>query len=315
MKQRLKALSLALLILGFTFAGNLSPILAGSAFADETEATDTRQMTSFSLSPMSDMITLTPGETFESTFTIVNPVGNTTNFYYELGTEPFTEDSEGNITAKENGHYTDMQNWIQLPKTEGVVAPNSSETIPYKIVVPEDAPAGGQYASIVVGSKQDEAAQEGINIHEVFQAVYMIYAEVAGETVRKGKMDHVSVPGFLFSGKISGSAEVTNEGNVHSPATYTLQVFPLFSKEEVYTNAEEPKTYWVMPGNSTLVRIAWDDTPKMGVFHVIYNVEYEGVNSNVDKFVIVCPIWLLLIIVAAIFLIIFAIIFGKKEKK
>ena len=315
MKQRLKALSLAVLTLGFALAGNLAPVLSGSVFADELEAeNDSRQMSSFSLSPMSDMITLTPGETFESNFTIVNPDGNTSNFYYELKTEPFTEDEKGNITAKENGQYTDMQNWIQLPKTEGVVAPNSSETVPYKIVVPEDAPAGGQYASIVVGSKQDTAAQEGINIHEVFQAVYMIYAEVAGETVRKGKMDNVNVPSFLFSGQISGTAEITNEGNVHSPATYTLQIFPLFSKEEVYTNVEDPKTYWVMPGNTTVVRLAWDGTPSMGIFHVIYNVEYEGVESNVDKYVIVCPIWLLIIIVAAVVLLILGFIFGVKRK-
>ena len=37
---------------------------------------------SFSLSPMYDLVTLTPGETFESSFNIVNPEGNTSDFYY-----------------------------------------------------------------------------------------------------------------------------------------------------------------------------------------------------------------------------------------
>ena len=270
---------------------------------------------SFALSPMYDLITLTPGETFESSFTVVNPVGNTSNFYYVLCIDPFTEDENQNITATENGHYTDMTGWIELPKTEGSVAPNSSETIPYRIHVPADAPAGGQYASIVVGSKEDTAAEEGLSIHEVFESVYLIYAEVAGETVRRGNITDVGVPSFLFSGNIAGHSSITNEGNVHSASTQTLQVYPLFSNEEIFTNEEDPKTLWIMPGNTNYASVTWSETPSIGIFHVIYNVEYEGVESKVDKIVIICPLWLLFLIILALFLLIFRILSAKKKKK
>ena len=271
---------------------------------------------SFSLSPMYDLITLTPGEVFESSFNIVNPVGNTSNFYYELRIDPFTEDENQNITATRNGRYSDMTEWIELSKTEGVVAPNSSETVRYKIVVPDDAPAGGQYASIVVGSKEDTTADEGFSIHEVFESVYLIYAEVAGETVRKGDITDVRVPSFLFSGNIYGSAAISNKGNVHSASTQTLQVFPFLSDEEIFTNEENPTTLWVMPGNTSYSSVSWNETPPLGIFHVIYNVEYEGVENTVDKTVIVCPLWLLLLLLFLIFLIFFRILWGgKKEKK
>ncbi|MBQ6130128.1 hypothetical protein IJI72_00285 [Candidatus Saccharibacteria bacterium] len=282
----------------------------GALFPKPTYAAE-----SFGVSPTYQLVTLTPGETFESNFQIVNPAGNTYDFYYELSVEPFTENGNQEIKAVANGDYNKIVDWVELPVTEGVVSPNSSEEIRFKIHVPEDAPAGGQYASIVIGSKEDSAAEEGMNIHEIFQQNHLIYAEVSGETVRKGKIDNVRVPSFLFSGNITGTAEITNEGNVHSPATYTLQVFPFFSKEELYTNVEEPKTLWIMPGNTSYTTLAWDETPRLGVFHVIYNVEYEGVENTVNKFVIVCPIWLLLVILAALFLIFFSIIFSKKKSQ
>ena len=304
MFKKIKYFTLALLILCASVLG-AAGLGAQNAFASE----------SFALSPMYDLITLTPGETFESSFTIVNPVGNTSNFYYNLRIDPFTEDGNQNITATTNGHYTDMTEWIELPKTEGVVAPNSSETVPYRIRVPANAPAGGQYASIAVGSKEDTAAEEGFSIHEVFESVYLIYAEVAGETVRKGNITDVGVPSFLFSGNIAGHSSITNEGNVHSASTQTLQVYPLFSNEEVFTNEEEPKTLWIMPGNTNYASVTWTETPSVGIFHVIYNVEYEGVESKVDKIVIVCPLWLLFLILLAIFLIIFKILSAKKTTK
>ena len=303
MLSRIKNLALALLVVCASVVSVIS-LNSKPTFASE----------SFSLSPMYDLVTLTPGEVFESSFTIVNPAGNTSDFYYELRIDPFTEDGNQNITATENGHYTDMTEWIRLPKTEGIVAPNSSETVPYQIFVPADAPAGGQYASIAVGSKEDTAAEEGFTIHEVFEMGYLIYAEVAGETVRKGDIADVEVPGFLFSGNIYGSSSITNEGNVHSASTQTLQVFPLFSKEEVYTNEEDPRTLWIMPGNTNFAKISWENTPKAGIFHVIYNVEYEGVEANVDKIVIVCPLWLLFIILACLFVVIFSIFFGGKKR-
>ncbi len=303
MFNKIKYLALSMLMLCSSLLGAVG-FEPQNAFASE----------SFALSPMYDLITLTPGETFESSFTVVNPVGNTSNFYYVLRIDPFTEDENQNITAAENGHYTDMTGWIELPKTEGSVAPNSSETIPYRIHVPADAPAGGQYASIVVGSKEDTAAEEGLSIHEVFESVYLIYAEVAGETVRRGNITDVGVPSFLFSGNIAGHSSITNEGNVHSASTQTLQVYPLFSNEEIFTNEEDPKTLWIMPGNTNYASVTWSETPSIGIFHVVYNVEYEGVESKVDKIVIVCPLWLLFLIVLALFLIIFKIIWGKKKE-
>ena len=269
----------------------------------------------FSLSPMYQMITLTPGETYYGNFNVVNPGTSSVDFYYTLTVRPFTTSNDGDISDTENGDYTLMADWIELNKTEGVVSPNQSEEIRFAINVPENAPAGGQYATIMVTSDRYRVENSDVALREQYRAGHLIYADVAGETVRKGSMTDVDVPGFLFSGNITGSAAITNEGNVHSQATHKLQIFPLFSNEEVFTNEENPKKGWIMPGNTTVSKVVWEETPSIGIFHVIYNVEYEGVESKVDKIVIICPLWLLFLIILALFLTIFKIIWRKKKEK
>ena len=267
----------------------------------------------FAISPMYQQITLTPGEDYTGNFEVINPGDNTIDFRYTVRVEPFSVEGLDNLSFTANGSYNQIVDWIELSREEGIISPNETEEVRFTIHVPEDAPAGGQYAAIMVTSEEYRLDNSTVDLREKYEASHLLYTEVAGETVRKGKVDNANVPSFLLSGNITGSATITNEGNVHSMATHTLQVFPLFSKEEIYTNEETPKTSWIMPGNSAFTSISWEETPGVGIFHVIYNVEYEGVESKVDKIVIVCPIWLLFLVLLAIFLIIFKILSAKKK--
>lgn len=272
--------------------------------------------TQFSLSPMYQLISLSPGETYVGNFEIVNPGDSEYDFVYSIEVEPFSVDNEDDITLTANGDYNKIVDWIELSSTEGVIEPNHHREIRFTINVPEDAPAGGQYASIVVSSGEHKVGDNVVDLREIYQATHLIYADVAGETIRKGTIEKLEVPSFMFSGNITGSVTFKNEGNVHSIAKQTLQVFPFFSKEEVFTNEEDPKTTLVMPENMLSSSVEWKETPKIGIFHVIYTASYEGVENKIDKHVIICPIWLLVVILAIIFLILFKILFtGKGEKK
>ena len=278
-----------------------------SAFAD----------VDFGVSPPTERITLTPGETFYGTVTIVNPSTSESNFDYTVSVEPFYVNENNETIYDYSGSRTMMADWIHLDHETGVIEPNSDRSVKFVINVPEDAPAGGQYAAIMVSSNADTEASEGVNIVASYRFAHLIYADVAGESVHDGAITGANVPSFLFSGRIKGSATVENKGNTHAEVSHTLQIFPLFSNEEIYTNEEDPKTSLIMPGVKRSSSVSWEETPAIGVFHVVYNVEFEGAKSTVDKHVIVCPIWLLFLILIGIFLIIFRILNVKKktEKK
>ena len=294
------------LIIAFMMTIGLAP---GLAFADME----------FAVSPMNQKIVLAPGEDYDGTFEIVAPQSSPQTFYYKLSVEPFSVDENYNPVYENNGDYNQIVDWISLESETGSVEPNETARVKFKIHTPKDAPAGGQYAIIRVQSDYEmmkkESEENAINIQNIMSIAHILYAEVAGETKRGGEIIEANVPSFLFSGNISGSATIKNTGNVHSDATYMMQVFPLFSSEEVFTNEEDPKSNLIIPGATRTTAIPWEETPSIGVFHVIYNASFEGASQKIDKMVIVCPLWLLFIIAVIIFLIIFKILSGKREKK
>lgn len=255
---------------------------------------------SISMSPLMQKLLLQPGETYEGSFKVIDQASNDEDLNFAMTVGPFSVDDDYNLIYENNGDYSQMVDWVTLDKYNGTVSPNESMTIHYTIKVPEDAPAGGQYAAIKAMTVNDDELgstdESSANVKVEYGVAYTIYAEIAGETHKSGKILNTNVPSFLLSGDISGAASIENTGNVHGDAKYTLQVFPLFSSEEVYTNEEAPEVHTILPGKTRYEEISWENTPDVGIFNVIYTVEFEGVTEQVSKMVIKCPIWLLFLI-------------------
>jgi hypothetical protein len=270
----------------------------------------------FALTPAYQKIVLVPGEKYEGTLGVVNPVDNENDFHYSLSVEPFFVDENNNPVSANNGDYNQIVNWVQLEHTTGTVSPNNTQNEHFTIDVPEDAPAGGQYFMIKALEKEDISEVSGsISIQNRLAIGHPIYAEVVGETIRSGEITESEVSSFLLSGNITGRSTVKNTGNVHGDAKYTLQVFPLFSGEEIYTNVENPHTKLIMPEREVYQEEAWDKTPMIGIFNVVYTVEFEGSVAQISKMVIICPIWLLFIIIFAVFVLIFYFVAKSKNRK
>lgn len=302
--KRVKKISFRILIL--VFAAAVCLCSRAAVYADDD----------FSISPMNQKIVLAPGETYEGAFNVTNPVTNQNDFSYVVAVTPFYVDDNHELIYQNNGDYNQMIDWITVDDSKGVIAPNVTKEIHFSIKVPEDAPAGGQYAAITVTSNRDETPQENaINIHAKYSIAHLIYAEIAGTTKRQGEIFNANVPSFILDGDISAVSSVKNTGNVHSSAKYTLKIFPLFSGEEVFTNEEDPQSMAILPGRTYTNSIAWDGTPLFGMFNIEYTVEFEGMTTQVTKLVIKCPLWLLAIIIVVIAGIVLWIVVRSRSRK
>lgn len=273
------------------------------------------------MAPMSQKIILTPGEEYKGSFTISNSLDAEENLPYAVDVSSFQtkgvdnndNDDYGGADYESQSDLNQIVNWITVNNPTGQVAPGEEVRIGFTINVPENAPAGGQYAAFLVHENFDIQSNENkVAINEVMQMAHIIYANISGVTRETGVILDNNIPSFLLNNTLETSSMVKNTGNIHTDAEYILQVWPFSSDEEICTNEEKPSTAFVMP-NTERYHAESCNLPSIGIFRAKQTVRIFGEESTVEKMVIVCPIWLLFIIIFVIAAII--IYFIAKARK
>ena len=311
--KRIKLLISVVLLGGLIVGGT-------KAFALINEARSGQMMT---VSPPIEKMVLMPGEVYEGSVKVANSASAEKDLKYSVRVGSFSlkEDENGetdyNYTDVDTiTSYNQIMEWITLGKESGVVAPDEIDVVPYTITVPEDAPAGGQYASIIIRNDTENDQNEGnVAIQSVVEFAESILAEVAGETRDEGEIIENNIPPILFNNELSAVSKVRNNGNVHTNAKYILQVWPLFSDEELCTNEEKPGESLIMP-ETERVHAEKCNLPVFGLFKARQTVEIFGEKSVAEKLVLVCPLWLLfLIIFGFILLVMWLVVKAKNRNK
>ena len=186
-------------------------------------------------------------------------------------------------------------------------------TIHYKIKVPANAPGGGQYGAIMVETEKDK--NDKGNIQAVSRVGMLIYSHINGEINHCSKVIEDKLPTFLFNPPIFGETRVENCGNIDAELKVYIKVFPFFSKEEVYSNEEKPTSMNTLPGTKRYHKEIWTNSPSIGIFNVEQVVQYGSEVKTERKLVIVCPIWLIVLIVLFIISVIFWLVARSRENK
>lgn len=255
----------------------------------------------FTVTPMSQRVSLKPGEVYNGSITIINPVNSENDFSYKIEVTPYSvvgEDYAADLATRSN--YNMMVDWVKVEEPTGTIKPNNSKEVKYTITVPKDAPAGGQYATIAVSQDQSSAAKDGgVAVNNVFEMASLIYAEVAGETKHETEILENEIPGFVTSAPITLKALLKNAGNVHETATVVIVAKDFFTGNVVVETEDDANMYTelVMPETTRAVeRNINENLPALGVIHVEQTIYYNGEQSVATKDVIICPIWFMILL-------------------
>ena len=286
----------------------------GNVYAEGAES-------SLTFGPTSQRISLKPGETYRSSVIVSNPAMSENDLKFQLYVAPYSvANDDYDPVFDKVGAYTQIVDWITLDKTEGTLKPNDNMEIGFTVKVPEDVPAGGQYAAIVAQdvTSFDSANNNGVQISGISAVASVVVADVAGQTREYGEVFENNMPTFVMSAPFVASAGVKNTGNVHTDAKSVLQVWPLFSDEEIYTNEEsEDNGKLILPDTTRYFFNTWEDVPAIGIFRAKQTVTIFGETSVNEKIIVICPLWLLFIVIflIALLLIWFVTIIVRKVRK
>lgn len=294
-------------------------IVACMSLCDGIAYADSNSMT---VSPPYQKMILTPGETYRNSLMVSNSSGSTRDLKFAVEVGSFSQHSENGsaddyeaLDHVSISNYNQIMDWIELDNKNGTIAPGDSTEIGYTINVPENAPAGGQYATIlIIDETTGGTSNSNVLIDQKFQFASIIYAEVAGKTEEVGEILDNSMPSFLLNGPLTAESMVKNGGNVHTDAEYIFQVWPLFSDEEICTNEEEPETSLILP-ETKKYHAQSCDLPSMGIFKAKQTVKIFGETSVVERTVIICPLWLLFLILFIIIAIVIWIVTKVRGNK
>lgn len=273
----------------------------------------------FTVMPMSRQINLQPGETYTGELTIINPADSASEIKYKLEVSPYNvvgTDNTADLATVNNRN--EIIKWVKFDEPTGTVKPNESRKVTFTIDVPENAPSGGQYAAIAVQDISNNQQQGGLAVNNIFELASVIYAQVGGETVRDIKVLENNVPSFVLTTPIETSALIQNDGNIHENATFMINVTNFMTGETIYPTDDKEGEFneIIMPESSRLITRDIGNMPALGVVKVNQTIYFNGDVSTVEKDVIICPLWFMLLVVITIGAIVtFIVSRVKKHRK
>ena len=273
----------------------------------------------FTLTPMNQDIELTPGETYTGSITVVNPADATSDFAYKVSVTPFSVvGEEYNIDLATEYNRSLITKWITIDEPTGTLKPNETRQVEFTINVPENAPAGGQYASLAVTADNDAASDNGLAVQSVLEMASIVYAKVDGETVHGGQILENNIPGFSATTPVTLTALIQNTGNVHDYANYTITVSDFFTGQVILPTEENDGHYAevIMPESTYYSQREISNLPAVGVVKVSQTIRFNGEVSVAESNIIICPIWFMVLVIATLLALITTIVLLiKKHRK
>ena len=257
----------------------------------------------FTITPMNQDFELEAGQVYTGSILVSNPSTAANDFHYKVTVSPYSVIGEEYAADLETfSNRSQIVDWIKVDNPTGILKPNETAEVKFTITVPESAPAGGQYAALMVGSDNDTVVSEGLSINNVFEMASLVYAKVAGETVHAGEVSEITIPGFVASTPIAASALITNDGNVHETARIALEVRSVFSSTPIYPAPGESGvlTEVIMPESTRYITRNIDGISPLGIYNITETVNYLGQNTTFSQTVLVCPIWFMVLSIVTI---------------
>lgn len=190
---------------------------------------------SLTISPTLFDMSGNPGQEWSSNLKIINT--NAYELVVSADVVNFAVSGEGGqgkfvpILERETKGQT-FAEWINLPEKTIVIPPEQTVQIPFTIKLPEEAPPGGHYAAILVGTNVD-ADRSGETKLQTAQVVSsLVFLTVAGDIEENGSIREFTTEKSIYeSPEVKFNLRFENKGNVHLQPQGDIKILNMWGAE------------------------------------------------------------------------------------
>ena len=297
--------------------------LVGLTYAEEAEQANEEEKpteefdTSISLSPVSKVLQLSSSSKYEDSFEVKND-GNK-NLDIEVYAAPYSyvyseETNVYQLGFSHENNFTQITRWISFKDSGGkwvekpkfTVKAKDKIKINYRIVTPENIPAGGQYAVLFAHTLSSVTTASGIRTEA--SPGLIVYGRSKEGTLDRSseisdmKIEHVPDKKENADSEesekhntIVASAKIKNNGNVDFSASGILKIDPIIGSGSY--ESENGGTYIsVIPESELVLSDEWKDAPSFGIYKATWTVGAgDSETQVVEKILFINPLPLILI--------------------
>ena len=226
---------------------------------------------SLTIAPPLIQINLQPGETWNSSISVVNNNAYDLMVYaepvlFEPGGEsgrpvfislPHGGEREEQGTSTSTGTLAD---WIVVPEQSVEIKREQTYQLPVTITVPEDAPPGGHYAAILIGNRAPEGTKVEDGTVSVTSSIsVLIFLSVSGDVVENGRIrDFATEKSVYENPEAHFSLRFENQGNVHLLPQGNIVIYNMFGKVRGTIPVNHQKDYGnVLPNSIRKFDFTW----------------------------------------------------------
>lgn len=190
---------------------------------------------SLSVSPTLFDMTANPEQEWVSTIRVINSNSYDITVYVDVVN--FTPKGEGGVgeflpVLPEESQGQTLAEWIDVKNDELKVPAEKTVDIPLDIKIPADAPPGGHYAAVMIGTKSLNDDKKKTMVETAQVVTSLVFLRVTGDVIEKG-----SIRSFRGLEYLVDKPEMTlelrfqNDGNVHLLPQGQIKISNMWGQE------------------------------------------------------------------------------------
>lgn len=307
---------------------------AETIYAEENESGESGAAvdeggTSISLSPVSNVMSLSSDSRYDDTFEVRND--GKSDMRIEVYAAPYSyiyseEEDAYKLGFSNENKFTQIARWISFKDTEGnwskkatyQIAAGKTLPIDYRVITPSNIPAGGQYAVIFAHTLTSADSINGIRT-EASPGLVLYGRSTEGENIISAEISDLKIEQSVTENgntrnNFFASAKVKNTGNVDFSASGKLKVDAILGGGSYETPSERGRIS-IIPEAELIVSDEWENSPGFGLYKVTWTVTAAGETETIEKIIFVNPLIFVIIVIILLTIITVCIIIGVRKRK